>query len=89
MSVGDGGTFQSSVDILGWQGGFGKLCSLTSNVWMRKSRPEGLNDSPEATQLVAELSLKPRPYEARPGPFISSTAASSKTVQEKMFIAQI
>lgn len=61
---GDVDKFQSNVDILGRQEGIGKLCSLTSNFWMRKLRSERLNDSSEATQLEAELGLKSRPCDS-------------------------
>lgn len=54
----------SNVDSLERHRGFGNLCSLTSNFWMRKLRPERLNDSLEATQPVAELGLKSRPCDS-------------------------
>ena len=80
--------FQTNVDTLGCQGGFGKLYSLTSNFWMWKLRSERLNDSSEATQLEAELGLTSRRYD-------SSTGLSSPTWQllakqsRKIFTAQI
>lgn len=58
------GYILSRVNILGYQEGCGKLCSLASDFWMRKLRPERLNDSFEATQLQAELGLQSTPRDS-------------------------